>query len=51
MSVPKNCSVCAYSGICHAPHYGGSRCRYEKQINQRTVQALLETSSRREEKK
>lgn len=41
MSVPKNCSECAYSGICHAPHYGGSRCQYEDTIKTRTIEKTL----------
>jgi hypothetical protein len=32
MNIPKNCAVCPYTSICHAPHYGGSRCTFEKEI-------------------
>ena len=37
MTIPENCSVCPYTSICLAPYYGGSRCRYEKEINQRSL--------------
>ena len=51
MEIPENCRRCRYEKSCPAPHYGGSRCRYEKQINQRTIQAFLETRIGQEENK
>lgn len=51
MEIPENCRSCRYEKSCPAPHYGGSRCRYEKQINERTVRAILETRNIREEDK
>ena len=41
MAIPKNCSECPYTGICKAPYYGGSRCRYEKKIHARTIKDFL----------
>lgn len=32
MNIPKNCSECPYTNICSAPHYGSSRCTFEKEI-------------------
>ena len=37
MTIPKNCSECPYSGICHAPYYGGSRCEFERAIIESTL--------------
>jgi hypothetical protein len=37
MNIPKNCSECPYTSVCHAPHYGGSRCEYEKEIVEKTL--------------
>lgn len=38
MSTPKNCAECPYTNICHAPHYGGAKCRYEKAITEATLE-------------
>ena len=38
MNIPKNCSECPNTNTCAAPHYGGSRCAYEKEI----INAILE---------
>lgn len=35
MNIPKNCLECQHKEYCRAPHYGGCRCKYEKEI--RTV--------------
>ena len=43
MNIPKNCLECANTGTCAASHYGGSRCRYEEQINRRTLREFLKT--------
>ena len=37
MAIPKNCSECPYTSICAAAHYGGSRCKYEKEIIEKTL--------------
>ena len=37
MNIPKNCSECPYTSVCAAPHYGGSRCQYEKPIIEKTL--------------
>ena len=31
--IPKNCAECPCINTCPAPHYGGSRCKYEEMIN------------------
>lgn len=41
MNIPKNCSECLYASACHAPHYGGSKCMYEKEINAKTIESIL----------
>lgn len=41
MDIPKNCSECPCTSSCPAPHYGGSRCTYEEEIYQKTIEALL----------
>lgn len=37
MNIPKNCAECPYTSICPAPHYGGNRCQYEKEIVEKTL--------------
>ena len=37
MNIPKSCTECPYTSICTAPHYGGSRCQYEKSIIEATL--------------
>ena len=41
MNIPKNCAVCPYTSICHAPHYGGNRCWYEDTIKASTIEKTL----------
>ena len=37
MNIPENCRECPYTNTCNAPHYGGSRCQYEKEIIEKTL--------------
>ena len=41
MDIPKNCDECLYTNICPAPHYGGDGCKYEEEINQKTINETL----------
>ena len=41
MEVPKNCGECPHTSSCPAPHYGGSRCQYEQEINRKTIDEIL----------
>ena len=47
MNIPKNCSECPYTSVCPAPYYGGSRCRYEKEINKKTLGSFLNGNNHR----
>lgn len=47
MNIPKNCAECPYTSVCHAPHYGGSRCAFEKEI----INAILEGGKRNADSK
>lgn len=47
MSIPKNCAECPYTSVCHAPHYGGSRCEYEQAINEKTLGSFLNGNNHR----
>ena len=40
MEIPKNCWECQHKENCHAPHYGGIRCQYEKAITEATLAKL-----------
>jgi hypothetical protein len=37
MNIPNNCNECPNTNTCNAPHYGGSRCEYEKEIIEKTL--------------
>ena len=41
MDIPKNCAECPNTHICAAPYYGGSKCQYEKEINEKTLGSFL----------
>lgn len=41
MDIPKNCFECPNTNVCHAPYYGGSRCQYEKEINNEIIKEIL----------
>lgn len=41
MLEPKNCCECSQYKTCTAPHYGGSRCKYEELINKKRIEEML----------
>lgn len=41
MEIPKNCRECKHYEKCHAPHYGGSGCQYEKAIIEAIISGNL----------
>lgn len=43
--VPKSCRECPRTNRCRAPHYGGSRCRYAKEINDKTIKETLSSKT------
>ena len=41
MSIPENCKECYLSEICKGPHYGGSYCSFQKEINEKVISQIL----------
>lgn len=41
MKTPKNCRECKHTHTCRAAHYGGSFCKYAKEINRAIIAAQL----------
>ena len=41
MKIPESCAECPYTSYCHAAHYGGSKCTYEKQIKEKILAGSL----------
>ena len=37
--IPENCRDCPFTNSCRAAHYGGSLCRYEKEIVEKILAA------------
>ena len=46
MDVPKDCTHCTQSNGCCA-YYGGSLCKYTKEINRAAIDAVLKTKEER----
>ena len=40
MGVPANCWECQHRESCRAPHYGGSKCEYAKEITVALIAAI-----------
>lgn len=40
MEIPRNCWECQHKENCHAAHYGGSLCKYEKAITEATLEKM-----------
>lgn len=42
ITIPKNCTECSYTTCCNNTYYGGTLCRYHKEINKNCLQRFWE---------
>ena len=47
MSFPCNCTQCQHAGSCRS-YYGGSLCKYTKEINAEAIKRFWEQSNKKE---